>query len=144
MAKAAHIAAGPASGPGAAREAGMLLSRAMDAQLLHGELVVLGGPGDHRVGQHGQAPRLLGLAGQVRLGDGALAGVAQVPAQRVQGFALVQLAGDLPPVRRVLTGTGPRGLFGAACPTLSARPPRGSSGRWPTISRRSSTRWPFR
>jgi hypothetical protein len=31
MAKAAHIAAGPASGPGAAREAGMLLSRAMDA-----------------------------------------------------------------------------------------------------------------
>ena len=31
MAQAAHTGADPASGPGAAREAGMLLSRAMDA-----------------------------------------------------------------------------------------------------------------
>jgi hypothetical protein len=43
---------------------------ALGAQLGDGLGVVLRRPGDHRVGQDGQAPRLLGLLGQVRLGDG--------------------------------------------------------------------------
>jgi hypothetical protein len=74
---------------------------ALVAQLPHGHLVVLGRPGDDRVGQHGQAPGLLALVGQVRLADGALLGVVQVTAERVQRLALVQLTGDLPPLRRI-------------------------------------------
>jgi hypothetical protein len=53
------------------------------------------------LGQHGEAPGLFGLVGQQRLADGALLGVVEVAAQRVQALALVQLPGDLPAVRGV-------------------------------------------
>ncbi len=65
------------------------------------ESVVLGCPGHHGVGDQGQAPRLLGLGFEVAGADGALMGVEQVPLQRVQRLALVELPGDLAPVRRV-------------------------------------------
>ena len=42
------------------------------APLPHGQLAVLGRSGDDRAGQHGQVPGLSGLAGQVRLADGAV------------------------------------------------------------------------
>ena len=44
---------------------------------------------------------MLGLVGQQRLADGALLGVVQVAAQRVQALAFVELPGDLAAVGRV-------------------------------------------
>lgn len=64
----------------------------------HGQAVVVGGPGDHGVGDQGQAPGLRGLGLQVPAADGALVGVEQATAQGVQALALVQLPGDAPPV----------------------------------------------
>jgi hypothetical protein len=66
-----------------------------------GQAVVLGGPGDHRVGDHGQAPGLLGLLLEVPGPDRAFVAVEQVAFEGVQRFALVELAGDLPPIRRI-------------------------------------------
>jgi hypothetical protein len=59
-----------------------------------GAAVVLADPGDDRVGGDGQAPCLLGLLLGVVVSYRAFAGVEQVPAQRVDVLALVQLAGD--------------------------------------------------
>lgn len=60
-----------------------------------GQVEVFGHPGDDHVGDHGQAPCLVGLLLQVPLGDLAEAGEVQVAAQRVQALALVQLTADL-------------------------------------------------
>lgn len=68
---------------------------------MSGQLVVLGRPRYDRIGQHRQAPCLLGLVGQVRGGDGALLGVVQVTAQRVQALAFVQLPPDPPAIRGI-------------------------------------------
>ncbi len=73
-----------------------------------GEPVILCGPGDYRVGGQGQAPRLLGLILELAGADHALVRVQQVPAQSVEGFALVELAGDLAPVVRVRQVAGRR------------------------------------
>ena len=51
---------------------------AAGAYLLDGQLVVLGRPGDHGVGQQGEAPCLLGLLALVGGTDAALVGVVQV------------------------------------------------------------------
>jgi hypothetical protein len=59
-----------------------------------GEAVVLGGPGDDRVGGQGQAPHLLGLLLVVPAPDGTLAGVGESAAEGVQVLALVELPGD--------------------------------------------------
>ena len=66
-----------------------------------GAAVVLADPGDDRVGGDGQAPCLLGLLLGVVVSYRAFAGVEQVPAQRVEVLALVQLAGDFASVRLV-------------------------------------------
>lgn len=56
---------------------------ALGAELADRLTVVLGRPGDHGVGEEGEAD-LLRLVLEVRPDDGALLGVVQVPAQRVQ------------------------------------------------------------
>lgn len=115
----------------------------MPRQAEYCRLVVLGYPGDYRVGQHGQAPRLLGLAGQQRLADGALLGIMQVAAQRVQAIALVELPGDLAALGRI--GQVPiSGVDRAAqrAPFLQRGRQGVLAGRTPTTCRRSGRRWP--
>lgn len=71
------------------------------AHRIHCQAVILRRPGHHGVGDQRQAPRLLRLLLQVPRPDGAFVGVEQVPFERVQRFALIQLTGDLAPVGRV-------------------------------------------
>ncbi len=68
------------------------------AQRRDGQPEVLGGPGDDRVGGQRQAPHLLGLLLVAAPPQRPFAGVGQLAAQRVQVLALVELAGDAPPV----------------------------------------------
>jgi hypothetical protein len=70
-------------------------------QWFDGQPVVLGGPGHDGVGDQRQAPGLLGLFLQVTDADGALVGIRQAAFEGVQRLALVELAGDLAPIRRI-------------------------------------------
>lgn len=71
------------------------------AHRLHRQAVILGRPGHHRVRHEGQAPRLLGLLLQMAGAHHALVRIQEVPLQSVQRVALVELPGDLAPIRRV-------------------------------------------
>jgi hypothetical protein len=58
------------------------------AQLGDGQAVVLGNPGDDRVGDEGEAPGLFRLLVTAPAADGAFAGVEQVGARGVEVLAL--------------------------------------------------------
>ena len=80
------------------------------AQRGHAEAVVLGAPADESVGCQGQAPHLFILLLMVAA-DGALTGIREGAAQRLQILALVQLPGDPASVR--LVGEVAGGVQGA-------------------------------
>jgi hypothetical protein len=68
---------------------------------LHGQALVISCPGHDGVGDQRESPCLLGLLFEVAGADGALVGVENVPFERVQRLAPVELAGDLAAIRRV-------------------------------------------
>ena len=112
-------------------------------QLLDGDPVILGRPGHPAL-----VSRVRHQACSVWSvrwgGDGALLGIVQVPAQRVQGLALVELAGDLAPVAGSDRYAG--GIDRAPQrPILLERGSQGVLPRTrPTTCRRSARRWPAR
>lgn len=68
---------------------------------IDGQAEVFGHPCDDRVGHKREAPCLLGLLLGVAFGDLPKTGVVNVPSQRVQAFAFVELAADLALIARV-------------------------------------------
>jgi len=73
---------------------------ALTPDLLDDDLVTLCGPCDYRIGGQVRQNACSVWGFQVPGPDHAFVGIEQVAAQCVQGFALVELMGDLAPVVR--------------------------------------------
>jgi hypothetical protein len=88
----------------------------LTAHRIDREPVIFCRPSDYRVGGQDQAPGLFGLSFQVMGAESPFAGVDEPALERVDGFTLVELTGDLTPAVRI--GQLPASVDGAADGTV--------------------------